>query len=73
MVVTDQMMPNMDGIEMLQRIRKDFQISHIPVIILTAKGNDEAKTKAISMGSECLYHQTFQQRLSGGTYRTVAE
>ena len=50
MVVTDQMMPNMDGIEMLQRIRKDFQISHIPVIILTAKGNDEAKTKANKHG-----------------------
>jgi CheY-like chemotaxis protein len=29
-VVTDQMMPEMDGIEMLQCIRKDFQISHIP-------------------------------------------
>lgn len=39
-VVTDQMMPEMDGLEMLQSIRKDFQISHIPVIILTAK-NDE--------------------------------
>ena len=45
-VVTDQMMPEMDGLEMLQSIRKDFQISHIPVIILTAKNDEGAKTKA---------------------------
>ena len=56
-----QMMPNMDGIEMLQRIRKDFQISHIPVIILTAKGNDEAKTKAISMGANAYIIKPFSK------------
>lgn len=49
-VVTDQMMPEMDGLEMLQSIRKDFQISHIPVIILTAKNDEGAKTKAITLG-----------------------
>lgn len=60
-VVTDQMMPNMDGMEMLQRIRKDFRISHIPVIILTAKGNDEAKTKAISMGANAYIIKPFSK------------
>lgn len=61
MIVTDQMMPNMDGMEMLQRIRKDFQVSHIPVIILTAKGNDEAKTKAISMGANAYITKPFSK------------
>lgn len=60
-VVTDQMMPNMDGMEMLQRIRKDFQISHIPVIILTAKGNDEAKTKAITRGANAYIIKPFSK------------
>lgn len=60
-VVTDQMMPNMDGIQMLQRIRKDFQISHIPVIILSAKGTDEAKTKAISMGANAYIIKPFSK------------
>ena len=31
-IVTDQMMPNMDGLKMLQHIRNDFQVSHIPEI-----------------------------------------
>lgn len=60
-VVTDQMMPEMDGMEMLQRIRKDFQISHIPVIILTAKNDDEAKTKAITLGANAYITKPFSK------------
>ena len=60
-IVTDQMMPNMDGLKMLQHIRNDFQVSHIPVIILTAKGNDEAKTKAISMGANAYIIKPFSK------------
>ena len=60
-VVTDQMMPVMDGLEMLRRIRKDFQISHIPVIILTAKGNDDARTTAISMGANAYITKPFSK------------
>ena len=57
----------LDGIEMLQRIRKDFQISHIPVIILTAKGNDEAKTKAISMGANAYIDVYKRQIINSST------
>ena len=60
-VVTDQMMPNMDGLEMLQHIRKDFQISHIPVIILTAKGNDDSRTEAISKGANAYITKPFSK------------
>ncbi|MBQ8521094.1 MAG: response regulator [Bacteroides sp.] len=60
-VITDQMMPNMDGLEMLQCIRKDFQISHIPVIILTAKGNDDARTKAITLGANAYITKPFSK------------
>ena len=60
LIVSDVMMPEMDGLEMLQSIRKDFQISHIPVIILTAKNDEGAKTKAITLGAKRLHHQTFQ-------------
>ena len=60
-VITDQMMPNMDGLELLHCIRTDFQISHIPVIILTAKGDDESKTKAISMGANAYITKPFSK------------
>ena len=60
-VVTDQMMPAMDGLEMLQSIRKDFQISHIPVIILTAKNDEGAKTKAITLGANAYITKPFSK------------
>jgi DNA-binding response OmpR family regulator len=60
-VVTDQMMPEMSGTEMLQRIRNDFKISHIPVIILTAKGNDEAKINAINLGANAYITKPFNK------------
>lgn len=41
LVVTDIMMPVMDGITMSQHIREDIVISHIPIIMLTAKSNEE--------------------------------
>ena len=55
------MMPEMDGLEMLQSIRKDFQISHIPVIILTAKNDEGAKTKAITLGANAYITKPFSK------------
>ncbi|MEG1585293.1 MAG: two-component regulator propeller domain-containing protein [Bacteroidales bacterium] len=60
-VVTDYMMPEMDGLVMLENIRKDFQISHIPVIMLTAKGSEEAKTEAISKGANAYITKPFSK------------
>lgn len=60
-VVTDQMMPEMSGLEMLKAIRKDFQISHIPVIILTAKNDADAKTKAITLGANAYITKPFSK------------
>jgi DNA-binding response OmpR family regulator len=60
-VITDQMMPKMDGLKMLQSIRADFSISHIPVIVLTAKGDDENKTKAINMGANAYITKPFSK------------
>ena len=38
LVVSDIMMPVMDGIELIKRIRGNFDTSHLPIILVTAKG-----------------------------------
>lgn len=58
-IITDQMMPEMTGTEMLEQIRNDFQISHIPVIMLTAKSDDESKIKAIHVGANVYITKPF--------------
>ena len=51
-VVTDLMMPRMDGIELTDRIRKDFTISHIPIILLTARHSPDDRVKAMEYGAD---------------------
>lgn len=51
-VVTDLMMPQMDGIELINRVRKDFSISHIPIIMLTAKHSPDERIKAMEYGAD---------------------
>lgn len=58
-IITDQMMPEMTGTEMIQAIRTDFQISHIPIIMLTAKTDDESKIQAIHMGANVYITKPF--------------
>lgn len=51
-VVTDLMMPNMDGIELVNRVRNDFSISHIPIIMLTARHSPDERIKAMEYGAD---------------------
>lgn len=50
MIVLDIMMPRLDGFGVLEEKSKDDEIKEIPVIILTAKGGEEDREKALSLG-----------------------
>lgn len=51
-IVSDIMMPEMDGTELLQKIRSTTEISHIPVILLTAKTDMESKLDSLDYGAD---------------------
>ncbi|HYX05192.1 MAG TPA: response regulator, partial [Bacteroidales bacterium] len=59
LIITDIMMPVMDGIEMTKRIKKNFTISHIPVIMLTAKSNFDDQIEGIDAGAEAYILKPF--------------
>jgi len=51
-IVSDIMMPNIDGIELLQRLRNDDATSHIPIVLLSAKTDTESKLSGLSHGAD---------------------
>lgn len=50
LLLLDIMMPEMDGLELYETIRKDQRTKHIPAIFLTAKGEDNSQAKALMLG-----------------------
>ncbi len=51
LVILDIMMPYVDGFEVLRSMRKDPELSHIPVIMLTAKGGEDDPKTALELGA----------------------
>jgi len=49
-VITDWNMPNMTGLELVQEIRKDSQLKHLPVLMVTAEAKKENVIAAIKAG-----------------------
>lgn len=58
-VITDIMMPEMDGYELLQKIREDTMLCHIPVIMLSALDSTDSKIKAMRCGADAFIEKPF--------------
>ena len=52
LIVSDVMMPKMDGYEMTRELRQDEKTSHIPIILLTAKSDRDSKLEGLGLGAD---------------------
>ena len=52
LIISDIMMPDMDGISLMKQIKSDRRTAHIPFILLSAKNTPEEQTEGINAGAE---------------------
>lgn len=59
LIVTDIMMPEMDGIELCEYVKTKLELSHIPVIMLTARTKEEDRAEAYEVGADAFISKPF--------------
>lgn len=59
-VISDVMMPRMNGYELCRNIKEDFSISHIPVILLTARGDRQSQLSGYKNGADAYLTKPFE-------------
>lgn len=67
LVISDWMMPKMDGVELCRAVRSDMRLSHLPFVLLTAKTDDMSKVEGLNCGADSYVEKPFSLRVLEAT------
>lgn len=63
LVLSDVMMPEVDGVQLCMRIRSNVLLNHLPVILLTAKTSDESRLQSLEVGANAFIPKPFNMEI----------
>lgn len=70
-IISDVIMPNVDGIQMCHTLKEDITTSHIPIILLTAQSTIESKIEGIETGADDYIEKPFHFRFLDVRIRNI--
>ncbi|MCF0190857.1 MAG: response regulator [Marinilabiliaceae bacterium] len=71
LVITDVMMPEMDGLTLCKKIKQNLLINHIPVILLTAKHSDADRNMGLLTGADAYIAKPFDMTILLSTIKSI--
>lgn len=72
-IISDLMMPNMDGIELARRVKENIATSHIPFLMLTAKTSQETRVESYQVGVDGYLLKPFDETLLMARINNILE
>lgn len=63
LIICDVLMPGMNGFDVTRKLKRDFETSHIPIILLTAMSTSENKLEGVESGADAYITKPFSSRL----------
>lgn len=63
LLISDVMMPDLDGLSLCQQVRKNVRINHLPIILLTAKTTDEDRLQGLTCGADAYLTKPFNLKV----------
>ena len=73
LVLSDVMMPVLDGMAMCRQLKEDAAICHIPVILLTARGSEENQLEGLERGADDYISKPFHMPILQARIRNMLE
>lgn len=70
-IISDILMPGMDGIEFCQKIKDELLTCHIPVIMLTAKSDDDSQIEGIKTGADAYIAKPYNPEILQATLKNL--
>ena len=71
LLLSDVMMPEMDGFELCRKIRGNVRLNHIPIVLLTAKVDEESRIESLDLGADAFLTKPFSMEVLRRTVQNL--